>query len=86
MQNQILNHKLELDGRKRLTLTGVQSVDGFSQQVLNLTVLDGKLKISGENIKITGYNKQTGVLTADGNFTEIKYLEKNKNLFKKLFK
>lgn len=86
MQNQIETHKLELDARKRLLMTGVESVDGFSEQVLNLSVMGSKLKISGENIKITAYNKATGNLTADGVFNEIKYLTKKPPIVKRIFK
>ncbi len=78
--------KIILDARKHLTMTGVSSVDGFSEQFLNLTVSGSKVKISGENIKITAYNKGTGSLTADGNFCEIKYTDKRAPFIKRLFK
>ncbi|MBQ9485964.1 MAG: YabP/YqfC family sporulation protein [Clostridia bacterium] len=86
MQNQQNNDKLELVGRKRLALTGVETVDGFSEQFLHLTVSGVKVKISGEKIKITAFNKATGMLTADGVFSEIKYNTKKTPFFKKLFK
>lgn len=79
-------HKIELDDRKRLLATGVLSVDGFSEQIINLTVNGSKLKVTGENIKITSYNKNTGNLSADGNFFEIKYLSKKPPLAKRIFK
>lgn len=78
--------KIVLDARKRLTMNGVSSVDGFSQQILYLTVSGSKVKITGENIKITSYNKASGNLTADGNFTEIKFNQKKLPLIKRLFK
>ncbi len=86
MQNDYSTHKLELDFRKKLTITGVQSLDGFSEQLLNLTVSGNKLKICGTNIKITVYNKSTGTLIADGNFNEIKYQQQSKPFIKKIFK
>ena len=51
MENKNMD-KLVIECRKQLTLTGVDSVDGFSEQTLNLTVSGVKVKISGENIKI----------------------------------
>ena len=78
-QTSIEADKLVLDGRKRLSMTGVQSVDGFSDQVINLTVSGNKVRIIGDGLKITAYNKATGSLSADGNFTEIKYNGKKKN-------
>lgn len=84
--NQMEIDKLLLEGRKKLSMTGVDSVDGFTEQVLNLTVNGNKVKISGENIKITSYNKTQGTLNADGMFSEIKYNQKKAPLVKRLFK
>ncbi len=80
------NDRLELIARKRLNMTGVESVDGFTEQFLNLTVAGSKLRISGEGIKITAYNKATGALSADGSFNEIRYAKKAVPLLKKIFK
>ncbi len=78
--------KLVIDARKRLTMSGVSSVDSFSEQVINLTVSGSKVKITGENLKITAFNKGSGNLTADGAFKEIKYDFKKTPLIKRLFK
>ncbi|MBQ6980212.1 MAG: YabP/YqfC family sporulation protein [Clostridia bacterium] len=86
MENQLNNDKLEIIGRKRLAMSGVEAVDGFSEQVLNLTVLGNKVKITGEKIKITAFNKATGTLMADGVFNEIKYNAKKVPLLKRIFK
>ena len=86
MENQLNTDKLEIIGRKRLAMSGVETVDGFSEQMLNLTVLGNKVKISGEKIKITAFNKATGTLIADGVFSEIKYNAQKAPLLKKLFK
>ena len=86
MQNQMEMDKLSLEGRKFLAMTGVQSVDGFSEQFLNITVSGNKVKILGENIKISSFNKASGNLTAEGVFNEIKYNAKKVPLVKRLFK
>ncbi len=78
--------KIVLDARKRLSMTGVSSVDGFSEQFISLTVSGSKVRVSGENIKITSFNKGTGSLTADGAFTEIRFNSKKTPLIKRLFK
>ena len=78
--------KLILDGRKKLQMTGVDAVEGFSDRMLKLSVSGSKVLINGENIKITAFNKATGNLAADGNFTEIKYNFKKAPLIKRLFK
>lgn len=87
MQEQNNNlERLCLEGKKRLSMTGVESVDGFSEQYLKLTVGKNKVFVSGENIKITSYNKNTGTLSADGDFLEIKYGIKKDAFIKRIFK
>ena len=78
--------KLMLEGRKRLSMTGVTSVDGFSENYLKLTVGSDKVTVNGHGIKITSYNKSNGNLTADGDFAEIKYGVKKQPVMKRLFK
>lgn len=77
---------LKLDGRKRLSMTGVETVDGFSETSLRLSVNGSKVLVTGENIKITSFNKATGNLSADGNFIEIKYNYKKEPFLKRVFK
>ncbi len=87
MQEQgVYTDKLLLENKKRLSMTGVTNVDGFSEQSLKLTVRQERVIISGENIKITSYNKETGALIADGDFFEIKYSIKRQPALKKLFR
>jgi sporulation protein YabP len=80
------SEKLLLENKKRLSMTGVSNVDGFSEQSLKITVKSEKVIINGENIKITSYNKDTGALIAEGDFHEIKYSFKKQPILKKLFK
>ena len=78
--------KFILEGRKRLSMTGVEAVDSFSEESLKLTVSGSKVFIFGENIKITAFNKSSGNLSAEGVFNEIKYNKKRLPLVKRLFK
>ncbi len=78
--------KLCLESRKRLQMSSVEAVDGFTEQVLKLTVSGNKVIINGENIKISSYNKSTGNLTAEGTISEIKYLGPKSSLMKRIFK
>lgn len=78
--------KLCLDGRKHLSMTGVEAVDSFSDSALKLTVSGSKVVIEGENIKIISYNKSVGNLQAEGHFNEFKYSYKKAPIVKRLFK
>ncbi len=85
MQNNEPN-KLILEERKRLNMTGVESVDSFSDTIIKLTVGGSQSQIGGERLKILTYNKSTGALTVDGFINEIKYNSKKQPLLKRLFK
>ena len=84
--NQVNSDRIEIIGRKRLAMSGVEAVDGFSEQQLKLTVSGVKVKITGEKIKITAFNKATGTLMADGVFNEIKYNAVKTPFIKRVFK
>ena len=84
--NQTELYKVLLEDGKKLSITGVDSVDGFSEQFLNLTIASKKVKIVGENIKITSYNKVTGAFNAEGAFNEIKFNTKKEPFVKRIFK
>ena len=85
-QLQVQQEQLVLDGRKRLSMTLVEGVEGFTEQSLKLAVNGNKVQIYGENIKITAFNKASGNLTAEGNFSEIKYNYKKPPFLKRVFK
>ena len=85
-QNLISQEKLVLEARSHLSLSGVQTVDGFNEQMLRLTINGSKLIIVGNNIKITAFNKANGNLCAEGEFYEFKYSHKKVPLVKRIFK
>lgn len=86
MQQNTFIGKLILEGRSKLSMSDVNSVDSFTEEVLNLTVSNVKVKILGEKIKIASFNKESGTLLADGVFNEIKYNVKKQPLIKRIFK
>ena len=86
MQETIINQKILLEDKKRLSMTGVETVDGFTENQLKLTVQKNKVEIKGENIKITAFNKASGTLLAEGVFNEIKFGKTSQPFFKRLFK
>ncbi len=86
MNNMVEIDKLILEGRKKLNMTLVTSVDSYSEQILRLTVGQNKVSIIGENLKIEAFNKQSGNLLVDGTINEIKYNVNKKPIIKRLFK
>ena len=86
MQEQSFEERLILEQRKRLSLSGVESVDGFSDNLLKLSVNKTRVEIKGSGIKITAFNKASGTLNADGDFTEIRFGQNKTPLLKRIFK
>ena len=78
--------KILLEGRKRLQMTCVETVDGFSEQTLKISVKGNKVIITGKNLKITAFNKQSGNLSAEGEITDIKYGGEKQSFIKRVFK
>ncbi len=66
-------HTLTVEQRKKIVMTGVESVNSFSPQQINLTVDGGKMTITGNDLKITNFSKTSGAFSAIGEVTSIKY-------------
>lgn len=78
--------KLLLEDRKKLTMSGVTSVDGFGEQYVKVSLSGSKLQILGEKLKVVSFNKSTGALIVEGLVNEIKYNYKKQPLLKRIFK
>ena len=77
---------LTLEDRKKLTLTQVSSVDDFSEERINLTINNIKVKVCGEKLKIVNFNKSSGNFCIEGVVDEIKFGSKKTSIIKKIFK
>lgn len=67
-------HKLRLDGRHSLYLTGVADVCSFDETAI-LIRLDGcLLSVDGEDLHILGLNTGGGEMTVEGKITGLNYL------------
>lgn len=77
---------LTIEQQKRLTMTGVQSVDGFNEQSINITLVNGKMNIQGETLKVLAFSKSTGNLSIDGKIYSVKFAHKKIPITKRLFK
>ena len=78
-------HSIILEQRKNLSVSGVESVRSFSEVKIVLSLLNGeKLHIIGTDLKITGFSKNSGAFTADGNVVGFSY--GGKSLVSRIFK
>ncbi len=54
-------------------MTGVDSVDGFSETQILLTVGGARVQIVGAHLKVLAFSQGTGNFSAVGELTSVKY-------------
>lgn len=66
-------HRLELDGRERLTVSGVEDVDRFDEGEIVMTTSAGTLIVQGESLHIDKLSLDGGELHVDGRIDSVSY-------------
>ena len=82
-------HKLTLDGRKNLSITGVENIEGFSDTTVTLDTNMGRMVIKGENLHICKLDVSDGCFALDGKVNSLEYLKKSNKkggFFESLFR
>ena len=64
-------HRVELDGRERLIVSGVDDVDRFDENEIVMTTGEGALVVTGENLHIGKLSIDGGELHVDGRIDAI---------------
>ena len=81
-------HRLELEGRERLTITGVEDVERFDETGIVMSTTAGILTITGEGLHIGQLSLEGGELHVDGRVDAIAYEEADQSrggLLRRLF-
>ena len=78
-----LTHKLVLDSRKKLTVTNVTEVLGFDDTIVNLSVGEMMLTVTGKNLTITklsvaGKENGDGEVIVEGQIDALVYSDKSR--------
>lgn len=66
-------HRIELDGREHLTVSGVEDVERFDENEIVMNTTAGVLVIAGENLHIGKLSLDGGELHVDGQIDMISY-------------
>ena len=66
-------HRVTLDGRDRLTVSGVEDVDRFDESEIVMNTAEGVLIVSGENLHIDKLSLDGGELHVDGRVDALSY-------------
>ena len=80
------NHKVEIQSRKIITVNSVAEVNAFNEQKIVLNVGESSLTIAGEGLRITCFDKNTGMFKAEGTILSAIYDYKKEPVLKRLFK
>ena len=71
-------HVIRMQERKKATITGVEDVDCFNEQLVVLVTGLGTMTISGSGLNISHLNKEDGRVIVDGEFDAIEYSGKTR--------
>lgn len=86
--SQSAGHRLELEGRERLTVTGVEDVERFDESSIVMSTSAGTLVITGEDLHIGKLSLDGGELHVDGQIDALTYEDQGQGrggLFGRLF-
>ena len=70
---QQLYHRVELEGRDKLTVSGVEEVERFDENTVVLSTAQGGLEIQGEGLHIEKLSLDGGDLQVEGTVTALIY-------------
>lgn len=74
----MIPHKLTLNCRKELTMTGVSEVVSFDEHVVMIKTSMGLLTIHGDNLHLRNLSQEAGQVAVDGHLTAFIYEEPRK--------
>ena len=66
-------HAVTLVDRKRLSLTGVEDVDCFNEQIVVLRTAQGALTIAGTGLNVARLSLEEGCVDIDGEVDALEY-------------
>ena len=70
-------HRLELIGRERLTVSGVEDVERFDETGIIMSTAAGTLVVTGEDLHIDKLSLDGGELHVDGRIDSVSYEEES---------
>jgi len=70
-----LNHRIILEDREQLTISGVEEVESFDDTTIRMTTAQGELEVQGEDLHIEKLSLDGGDLKVEGQITALIYQE-----------
>ena len=81
-------HRLELEGREKLTVSGVEDVERFDETSIIMSTCVGTMVVTGENLHIGKLSLDGGELHVDGRIDTVSYEDASgdqSGFFRRLF-
>ena len=75
MTEETFPHKLTLNERKNLTMTGVNEVVSFDENLVRLVTVCGVLNLEGEGFRVHVLNLKEGTVAVTGQLNGVLYEE-----------
>lgn len=85
-ENATMEHRLSLEDRNRIDVTGVTDVDSFDDTTVSLTTSRGELTIRGQGLQVNRLNVENGLLSVDGKIDSLSYSEPVRGFWGRLLK
>lgn len=70
------NHYIQMENKKRITVTEVTSVEGFDEETILANLAEEGLVITGKNLHIEVLDLEDGKLVAEGEIEALTYTKK----------
>ncbi len=72
-------HRLQLDGRSDLRLTGVREVTAYDAYSATLETVCGTLVVGGSGIRVKDFSTETGEARIEGEVEYLQYQERRRS-------
>ena len=79
-------HKVVLENRNNLCITGIDKVDNVSPTHFSCITMNTKMHIEGQDMQVVKLDVEQGVVEITGQIDSIRYSGEKKSLIKRLFK
>ena len=86
MEETRLPHKLQLNERKNLTMTGVTEVVSFDENTVVLQTSLGLLIVQGQQLSLQNLSLEGGQVAVEGDINALSYEEPRQGGWRRLFR
>ena len=86
MEETRLPHKLQLNERKNLTMTGVTEVVSFDENTVVLQTSLGLLIVQGQQLSLQNLSLEGGQVAVEGTIGALSYEEPRQGRWRRLFR